>query len=64
MKGTPIYAYRGLTYEVISDGTGNVTRRQMCFRDSGESINLDEYGEITLQDFRLIVDTYLNTEPQ
>lgn len=63
MKGTPIMAYKGLTYEIISNGH-EVLHRQMRFRDSGEAIDLTEYGEITLKDFKNIVDTYLNTEPK
>ena len=64
MRGTPIMAYKGLTYEIISGGDGNVAYRQMRFRDSGESVDLTEYGEITLEDFKNIVNTYLNTEPK
>lgn len=63
MKGNPIYAYKGLTYEVVSNNTGQIVKRQMRFRDSGEQIDLDMYGEISLEDFKEIVDTYLNTEP-
>jgi hypothetical protein len=62
MKGNPIYAYKGLTYEIITNNVGQVAKRQMRYRDSGETVDLDMYGEITLQDFRHIVDTYLNTE--
>ena len=63
MKGTPIMAYKGLTYEIVSNGN-DILHRQMRFLDSGEAIDLNEYGEITLQDFKNIVDTYLNTEPE
>ena len=64
MKGNPIMAYKGLTYEIITNNVGEVAKRQMRFLDSGEAIDLTEFGEITLQDFRNIVDTYLNTEPK
>jgi len=57
-------AYKGLTYEVISSGDGRIVQRQMRFRDSGESVDLTNYGEISLEDFRNIVDTYLNKEPE
>ncbi len=60
--GNPIYAYKGFVYELISNG--NTEIRQMRFRESDELINLDEWGEITLDTFRVIVDNYLNTEPQ
>ena len=47
----------------MSNNTGQIVKRQMRFRDSGEQIDLDMYGEISLEDFKEIVDTYLNTEP-
>ena len=64
MKGNPIMAYKGLTYEIITNNAGEVAKRQMRFRNSGETIDLNMYGEITLDDFRHIVDTYLDTEPE
>ena len=64
MKGNPIMAYKGLTYEIITNSNGEIAKRQMRFRDSGEAIDLTEFGEINLQDFKNIVDTYLNTEPK
>lgn len=59
---TPIYAYKGCVYEVDHNPNTNTTTRHLRFRDSGEAIDLVEYGEITLQDFKNIVDTYLNME--
>lgn len=61
----PIYAYRGYVYEILYDRNGNVAKRQMRYRSmnpeiKSETYNLDTYGEITLQDFRDIVNTWLD----
>ena len=61
----PIYAYRGYVYEILYDRAGNVVKRQMRYRSTNpeiksETYNLDTYGEITLQDFRNIVNTWLD----
>jgi hypothetical protein len=57
-----LYAYKGLVYKIETEELV-ITERYMEFRDSGEKIDLSQYGEITLEDFRHIVDTYLSTEP-
>jgi hypothetical protein len=61
----PIYAYRGYVYEILHDKNGKVVKRQMRFLSTNpeiksETYNLDSYGEITLQDFRDIVNTWLD----
>ena len=58
-RGTYIYraVYKIETDELI------IVDRYMQFRDSGEKVSLVEHGEITLQDFRQIVDSYLNRNP-
>ena len=58
-----LYAYKGLVYKIETEELV-ITERYMEFRDSGEKIDLSQYGEISLEDFRHIVDTYLSTEPK
>ena len=58
-----LFAYKGLVYKIETEEL-TITERYMQFRDSGEKIDLSSYGEITLNDFREIVDTYLSTEPE
>lgn len=58
-----LFAYKGLVYKIETEEL-TIAERYMQFRDSGEKIDLSSYGEITLNDFREIVDTYLSTEPE
>jgi hypothetical protein len=62
MYDNPIYAYKGFVYKIEAEEL-EITERYMRFRDSGEKIDLSSWGEITLNEFKEIVDTYLNTEP-
>jgi hypothetical protein len=54
-----LYAYKGFVYKIEAEELV-IVDRYMMFRDSGEKIGLNEFGEITLDDFRQIVDSYLN----
>ena len=56
-----LFAYKGLVYKIETEEL-TITERYMQFRDSGEKVDLSSYGEITLDDFREIVDSYLNRE--
>jgi len=62
MGGQTLYAYKGFVYKIETEEL-IIVDRYMQFRDSGEKISLVEHGEITLQDFRVIVDSYLNRYP-
>jgi hypothetical protein len=57
-----LFAYKGFIYKIETEEL-IITERYMQFRDSGEKINLTDWGEITLNEFKEIVDTYLNTDP-
>ena len=57
-----LFAYKGFVYKIATDELV-IVDRYMMFRDSGEKISLTEFGEITLNDFRQIVDSYLNRNP-
>ena len=59
----PLFAYKGFVYKIETEEL-EITERYMTFRDSGEKIDLSAWGEITLDEFKEIVDTYLNTEPE
>jgi len=61
MSGQPIMAYKGFVYKIKFEES-DIVDRYMQFLDSGEKINLKEFGEIDLNDFKNIVDTYLNSE--
>jgi hypothetical protein len=50
------YAYKGYVYEV-DEVTGT---RQMRFRDTDNIYNLDQYGDITLEEFKSIVEQWLD----
>ena len=57
-----LFAYKGFVYKIETEELV-IVDRYMMFRDSGEKISLTEFGEITLNDFRQIVDSYLNRNP-
>jgi hypothetical protein len=57
-----LFAYKGFVY-IIETEELEIVDRYMTFRDSGEKISLTEFGEITLNDFRQIVDSYLDRNP-
>jgi len=63
MKGNPIMAYKSFRYEIITGSNGKIVKRQMRFLDTENVVDLTAWGEITLNEFKEIVDTYLNTEP-
>lgn len=54
-----LFAYKGFVYKIETEELV-IVDRYMMFRDSGEKISLTELGEITLNDFRQIVDSYLD----
>jgi len=58
----PLFAYKGFVYKIETEELV-ITERYMQYRDSGEKIDLSVWGEITLNEFKEIVDTYLNTDP-
>ena len=57
-----LFAYKGFVYKIETEELV-IVDRYMMFRDSGEKISLNEFGEITLNDFRAIVDSYLDRNP-
>lgn len=57
-----LFAYKGFVYKIETEEL-LIVDRYMEFRDSGEKISLTEFGEITLNDFRQIVDSYLDRNP-
>ena len=59
----PLMAYKGFVYRVETEEL-LITKRYMTFHGSDEQIDLSEWGEITLNEFREIVDSYLNAELQ
>jgi len=59
----PLMAYKGFVYRIEMEELV-ITKRYMTFHGSDEKIDLSEWGEITLSEFREIVDSYLNAEPQ
>ena len=61
MYNNPIYAYKGFVYKIETEEL-EITERYMRFRDSGEKVDLSAWGEITLSEFKEIVDTYLNKD--
>jgi hypothetical protein len=56
-------AYKGFVYRIETEEL-LITKRYMTFHGSDEQIDLSEWGEITLNEFREIVDSYLNAELQ
>ena len=58
-----LFAYKGFIYKIETEEL-MITERYMQFRDSGEKIDLSAWGEISLNEFREIVDSHLNTEPK
>ena len=58
----PLFAYKGFVYKIETEELV-ITERYMQYRNSGEKIDLSIWGEITLNEFKEIVDTYLNTDP-
>ena len=59
----PLMAYKGFVYRIETEELV-ITKRYMTFHGSDEQIDLSEWGEITLNEFREIVDSYLNAELQ
>lgn len=59
----PLMAYKGFVYRIEMEEL-IITERYMTFHGSDEKIDLSEWGEITLNEFREIVDSYLNAELQ
>ena len=59
----PLMAYKGFVYRVETEEL-LITKRYMTFHGSDEQIDLSEWGEITLNEFRQIVDSHLNAELQ
>jgi len=59
----PLMAYKGFVYRIETEEL-LITKRYMTFHGSDEQIDLSEWGEITLNEFREIVDSYLNAELQ
>jgi hypothetical protein len=59
----PLMAYKGFVYRVETEEL-LITKRYMTLHGSDEQIDLSEWGEITLNEFRQIVDSHLNAELQ
>lgn len=59
----PLMAYKGFVYRIETEEL-LITKRYMTFHGSDEEIDLTEWGEITLSEFREIVDSHLNAELQ
>ena len=59
----PIMAYKGFVYRIEYEEL-LITKRYMTFLGSNEEVDLTEWGEITLNEFREIVDSHLNAELQ
>ena len=59
----PLMAYKGFVYRIETEELV-ITERYMTFHGSDEKIDLSAWGEITLSEFREIVDSYLNSELQ
>lgn len=59
----PLMAYKGFVYRIETEEL-LITKRYMTFHGSDEKIDLTEWGEITLNEFREIVDSHLNAELQ
>ncbi|MEK9696756.1 MAG: hypothetical protein VW270_13430 [Candidatus Poseidoniales archaeon] len=57
-----LYAYKGFVYKLELDELV-IVDRYMEFRDNGHRISLNEWGEITLNNFKEIVDSYINRNP-
>lgn len=58
----PLFVYKGFVYKIETEELV-IIDRYMEFRDSGERISLNEWGEINLHDFRNIVDSYIDRNP-
>jgi hypothetical protein len=56
-----LFAYKGFVYKIETEELV-IVDRYMEFRDSGDKVSMNEFGEITLNEFRQIVDSYLNRE--
>ena len=56
-----LYAYKGFIYKIELEEI-EIVDRYMQFRDSGAKISMNEFGEITLNEFKQIVDSYLNKD--
>ena len=57
-----LYAYKGFVYKLDLDELV-IVDRYMEFRENGHRISLNEWGEITLNMFKEIVDSYINRNP-
>jgi hypothetical protein len=57
-----LYAYKGFVYKLELDELV-IVDRYMEFRENGQRISLNEWGEITLNNFKEIVDSYINRNP-
>lgn len=57
-----LYAYKGFVYKLELDELV-IVDRYMEFRENGHRISLNEWGEITLNMFKEIVDSYINRNP-
>jgi len=57
-----LYAYKGFVYKLELDELV-IVDRYMEFRENGQRISLNEWGDITLNNFKEIVDSYINRNP-
>ena len=57
-----LYAYKGFVYKLVLDELV-IVDRYMEFRENGHRISLNEWGEITLNNFKEIVDSYIDRNP-
>jgi hypothetical protein len=57
-----LYAYKGFVYKLDLDELV-IVDRYMEFRENGHRISLNEWGEITLNMFKEIVDSYIDRNP-
>ena len=57
-----LYAYKGFVYKLELDELV-IVDRYMEFRANGHRISLNEWGEITLNNFKEIVGSYINRNP-
>jgi len=60
-KPNPIYAYKGFVYRLDVDEL-IINKRYMENISSKEIVDLTGFGEISLADFRNIVNDHLNRE--
>lgn len=57
-----LYAYKGFVYKLDLDELV-IVDRYMEFRENGHRISLNDWGEITLNMFKEIVDSYIDRNP-